>query len=109
MINTGYAIQSKNKFYIVPTSAARFTKAIANAFIENVPAIQEALTKYPDKITPKLLYVDMIKMKRYFKIKYEYKPEMITDINGTTEPRYYINAKGINGHFKPENVQIISE
>ena len=108
MINTGYAMAIKDKIYIVPANTQRFTKAIADSFIKGVPTIQAGFIKHPE-VTPEMLYTDMVKMKRYFKVRFEYKPEMITDIDGTTEPRYYINAKGMCGHWKPEQVQIISE
>ena len=107
MINTGYAMTIQDKMYIVPANTQRFTKAIADSFIKGVPAIQAGFIKHPE-VTPELLYIDMVKMKRYFKVRFEYKPEMITDTDGTTEPRYYISGKGFFGHYHPDNIKILN-
>lgn len=106
MINTGYAIAIKDKYYIVPAKTQRFTRAIADRFINTL--FSEQLKAHP-AITPEMLYRDMIDNKRYFKVKYEYKPDMETDLNGNREDRYYIQGSNFFGHFKPENVQIINE
>lgn len=106
MINTGYAIAIKDKYYIVPAKTQRFTKAIADRFINAL--FSEHLKAHPT-ITPEMIYRDMIDNKRYFKVKFEFKPDMITDINGSRENRYYIQGTNFFGHFKPQNVYIISE
>ena len=104
MINTGYAMAIKDKYYIVPAQTQRFTKAIANVFINAL--FSEHLKTHP-AITTDMIYRDMIDNKRYFKVKYEHKPNMETDINGGREDRYYIQGSNFFGHFKPDNVVIL--
>lgn len=98
-----YCIQAKNKYYIVNASTKRFTKAIADVFIN---ALFTELMKKHSELTPDIIYKDMIKHKRYFKISYEYKPNM--DTGNRTEPRYYITTANINGHFKAEFVEVLN-
>ena len=105
MINTGYAMAIKDKYYIVPAKTQRFTRAIADSFIKGVPAIQAGFIKHPE-VTPEMLYTDMVKNKRYFKVRYEYKPEM--DTGNGIEPRYYISGKGFFGHYHPDNIKILN-
>jgi hypothetical protein len=101
-MKTAYCIQAHNKFYIVNANTKRFTKAIADIFIN---ALFTELMKKHSELTPDLIYKDMIKNKRYFKVSYEYKPNM--DTGNGTEPRYYINTKSMISYLKPEQFIVI--
>lgn len=98
-----YCIQAKNKYYIVNASTKRFTKAIADIFIKGI--FSELMQKHPE-LTTDIIYKDMTANKRYFKISYEYKPNM--DTGNGTEPRYYITTSNMTGHFKPEFVEVLN-
>jgi hypothetical protein len=97
---TAYAIQIKNKFYVVPANTKRFTRAIADKYI-NLPIFQELIKAHPDKLTPDILYRDMIDAKRYFKLSYEYIPDE------EQKPRYYVNSKSLIGYYTPETFIVI--
>lgn len=100
---TGYAIQANNKIYVVPANTKRFTKAIADVFIKAL--FTELMQKHPE-LTTDIIYKDMTANKRYFKISYEYKPNM--DTGNGTEPRYYISTKNIIGYYKPEVFTVLN-
>lgn len=100
---TGYAIQANNKIYVVPAQTKRFTKAIADIFIKAL--FTELMQKHPE-LTTDIIYKDMTANKRYFKISYEYKPNM--DTGNGTEPRYYITTSNMTGHYKPEFVEVLN-
>ncbi len=102
-MQTAYCIQAHNKFYIVNANTKRFTKAIADVFIN---ALFTELMKKHSELTPDIIYKDMIQNKRYFKISYEYKPNM--DTGNGTEPRYYITTSNSTGHYKPEFVEVLN-
>ena len=100
---TGYAIQAHNKIYVVPAQTKRFTRAIADIFIKHI--FSETMKTHPE-ITPDIIYNDMVKNKRYYKLSWEYKPETETE-NGI-EPRYYIATKSIIGYYKPEVFKVLN-
>ena len=100
---TGYAIQANNKIYVVPTQTKRFTRAIADIFIKHI--FSEIIKTHPE-ITPDIIYSDMVKNKRYYKLSWEYRAETETE-NGI-EPRYYISTKNIIGYYKPEVFTVLN-